>query len=63
LIEKLNNEFVVTCDYCEDEFNTGYDDFFNAIEYVKNQGWKIVKDIKQDEWYHYCGECKGVIDE
>jgi hypothetical protein len=52
-----HKEYTVQCDGC------GLEEVYDDIEYwdeiitnIKNDDWVIRK--KDDEWYHYCPDCK-----
>lgn len=56
MIQKQEGLFVVHCDECTEYLETGCDDFHDAIQYLKDEQWRISKD-EDDEWIHLCTEC------
>jgi hypothetical protein len=55
MIDKEHGEFILSCDYCGEEVS-GFDDFYDAVQYKKDNGWKSKK-IK-GEWNDVCPECQ-----
>ena len=55
MIDKEHGEFILSCDYCGEEVS-GFDDFYDAVDYKKDNGWKSKK-IK-GEWNDVCPECQ-----
>jgi hypothetical protein len=57
MLEKdLFGEFVVTCDKCGDEEFLDTESFHNAVEMLKQQGFRSIK--IGDNWEHRCPCCK-----
>lgn len=55
MISKNRGELVAECDNCGEEF-LGYTlDWYEFICDLKDEGWKIRKDV--DEWLHFCPSC------
>ena len=45
------------CNGCEMTLDLDeYDDFYEAVEALKEDGWRIFKD--GDDWVHYCPDCR-----
>ncbi len=53
---KLKNKYIAVCDICDNETGV-FDTFQDAIEHMKNEGWKAHK--TNDGWEHICPECKA----
>lgn len=47
---------VFTCDECGDTFDTGREDFKEAVQAIKDDGWKFKKG-DDGEWEHNCSQC------
>ncbi len=58
MIEKiLGRYFSLSCDVCNEvEMNERFDNFDEAVQYKKDNGWKSQK-IK-GEWEDVCPECQ-----
>ena len=59
-MEKLGgmegNDYRFYCDgICSDYLNCG-DDFYSALDELKSNGWKTIKN--GHNWEHYCLDCK-----
>lgn len=47
--------YTLTCDECEMEEGEVFDEFMEAVEYKKSNGWHSVR--KNGEWNDVCPEC------
>ena len=59
MIEKtMGDEFVLSCDNCEDECDEIFETFRDAVDYKKDtdSGWRIIKD-KNGDWCELCPAC------
>jgi predicted RNA-binding Zn-ribbon protein involved in translation (DUF1610 family) len=45
-----------TCDECGETNNTYREDFQEALQIIKNEGWRFQKGVAG--WEHYCPQCK-----
>lgn len=52
MIDRVKGEIVWICDGCDDDLETGTDDFTEARNDLNRQGWLTTK--KDDAWAHYC---------
>ena len=50
--------FTFTCDDCSEEISIISDTLKQAVEAIKQDGWRVVYDEDLKEFYHYCSECK-----
>lgn len=59
MVDKNNGvSFTVYCDFCALEtLDTDTDDFSEAIERAKQEGWKFSKD-SAGQWEHRCPGCQ-----
>jgi hypothetical protein len=55
MIDKEHGEFILSCDFCGEQVD-GFDDFYDAVDYKKDKGWKN-KRINGD-WNDICPECQ-----
>lgn len=55
MLDKELGEFVVACDRCSKELLLGTDDFHDAMDVMKAQGWRAYKE--DGDWWHKCKEC------
>ena len=44
------------CDHCSNYQETPYEDFAEALDSVKSEGWKVRKAGK--DWEHTCPDCQ-----
>ena len=44
------------CDICGEILFTAQDDFKDALDEMKEEGWRAFKD-RHDEWEHKCPDC------
>ena len=56
MIERQGEEYILTCSYCEEEADEAFDEFWEAVEYRKENGWRSVK-AKNGEWWDLCPSC------
>lgn len=47
--------FIANCDFCSNNFDTDEDNFVNAVDIMKKQGWNVFK--TKGEWFHKCDAC------
>jgi hypothetical protein len=55
VIERNGDGFEPICDHCEDSVD-GFDEFDEAAQYKKDNGWKSVKGAS-GIWYELCPDC------
>lgn len=55
MIDKEYGGYCLTCDICGEEVD-GFDDYYDAVEYKKDNGW-ISRKI-DGEWHDICPDCK-----
>jgi hypothetical protein len=55
MIERSGDEFELICDCCEDSVD-GFEEFGEAVQYKKDNGWKSVKGAS-GIWYELCPDC------
>ena len=55
MIDKIHGEYYVYCDACGAMIDEPFDDFQDALDGMKAEGWKTV-DIG-GVWCNYCPEC------
>lgn len=55
-IEKEDDGFVAYCSTCGEGVETDKYKFGEAVEHIKDEGWKVFKD-KLGEWNHVCNNC------
>lgn len=51
-----DNEVWVECNQCADTFYSGTSDFYEALDLMKQEGWRTILD-DADEWQHFCPAC------
>lgn len=56
MIEKIDGRYCLICDICYEKAEKDFDDFYDAVEYKKENGWKSQK--HKGEWEDVCPECK-----
>jgi hypothetical protein len=55
-IEKECGFFSLYCDVCGAEADEQFDEFYDAVEYKKSEGWKSQK--RNGEWEDVCPDCQ-----
>jgi len=58
MIYKIGGKYILACDICGTEEDETFYDFYDAVEYKKENGWKSQK--HQGEWEDVCPECQEV---
>jgi hypothetical protein len=56
MITKHGDIYTLTCDICGDDAEEAFDDFCDAVDYKKENGWKSQK--YKGEWEDVCPECQ-----
>ena len=51
MMERVSAEWIITCDDCDETFNTETGDEREAIQVAMNMGWTV------SGRYHYCEQC------
>lgn len=57
MIDRQHGKVVFQCDGCDDTCYTDEGDFQIALEVMKYEGWKTVRDEDTKEWKHFCKKC------
>ena len=55
MIDKHFGDFILVCDYCEEEAEEAFDSFQDAMDYKRKNDWKSIKTSKG--WKDCCPEC------
>jgi len=58
MLDRQHGEVVFECDSCGETLTTGEDEFAQAMQLFRREGWRAVKDDEDDTWQHYCMRCK-----
>lgn len=56
-IDRQHNKVIFICDECDDDFETGETNFFEALNRVKEEGWIVKRNDDDTEWLHICASC------
>lgn len=48
-------EFIVVCDTCGEEYDSGTREFYEMLDGLRDLGWRTYKEL--DTWMHKCAEC------
>lgn len=56
MIDKIGGMFSLICDVCGNEAGVLFDDFYDAVAYKKEEGWKSQK--CNSDWEDVCPECQ-----
>lgn len=56
MIQREDGLLIFFCDECPETIETDTDDFRDALDTIKTDGWRVTKDA-DDEWIHLCPEC------
>lgn len=55
-IEREKGNIIFVCNDCGERCETEVDDFKEALEILKDEGWKYEK--IDNEWEHLCPQCR-----
>ncbi len=55
-LRKKHGDYIMTCDQCGDEFLSGMEDWHDALQEAKDEGYAVRQE--DGEWVHYCEDCK-----
>lgn len=55
MIDRQKGRLVIECDSCPEVLDTETNDFNEAREMMKREGWKVRKIA--NEWLHGCPKC------
>ena len=56
MIDKQSGRYHLACDVCGEEIDETFDDFYDAVQHKKDNGWKSQK--VNGEWEDVCPECQ-----
>jgi len=56
MINKFGDIYILNCDICGEEALEIFDDFYDTVQYKKDNGWKSQK--RNGEWEDVCPECQ-----
>ena len=56
MIDRNGSMFILTCDICAEEVVDDFDDFQDAVDYKKENGWKSQR--RNGEWEDICPICR-----
>lgn len=59
MINKFGKIYTLSCDICQEEVNETFFDFYEAVNFKKDNGWKSKKD-ENNEWIDVCPECEAI---
>lgn len=54
-IDKFVDWYTLSCDNCGKELDDVFDDFYDAVNAKKDNGWKSKK--RHGNWEDWCHEC------
>lgn len=57
MIDKQSGQYHLICDICGEEAEETFDDFYEAVQYKKAEGWKSQK--RNGQWEDVCPGCQG----
>jgi len=56
MIDKIEGRYYLCCDICGESADEDFYDFYDAVEYKKENGWKSQK--HRGEWEDVCPGCQ-----
>lgn len=56
MIEKDSGIYILSCDICGEEANETFFDFYDAVQFKRENGWKSQK--YNNEWEDVCPKCQ-----
>lgn len=57
MIDNFEGIYTLTCDICGEEANKDFFEFYDAVQYKKNNNWKSRK--RNGEWEDICPNCQS----
>ena len=59
MINKFGKSYILSCDICQEEAEETFYDFYDALNFKRDNGWKSKKD-ENGEWMVICPECQAL---
>ena len=59
MINKFGKSYILSCDICQEEAEETFYDFYDAVKFKRDNGWKSQKD-ENGEWMDICPECQAL---
>jgi len=56
MISNFSGLYALTCDICGEDAPETFDDFYDAVQYKKDEGWKSLKN--NGDWEDVCPDCQ-----
>ena len=56
-VERQDGIVIFECDNCGEELDTDETEFVDALDVLREEGWKAFK--VSGDWVHHCGDCRG----
>ncbi len=56
MITKYGDRYILVCDVCGEQEDETFFDFYDAVDYKKENGWERQK--YRGEWEDVCPECQ-----
>ena len=56
MIDKFGSTYLLYCDICGEGVERLFSDFYDAVQYKKDNGWKSQK--RNGQWEDVCPECQ-----
>jgi len=57
MIDKMGGFYYVICDICGEGHGDGLFEFYDAVQFKKDEGWKSQK--RNNKWIDICPDCQG----
>lgn len=59
MIDKIHGVYYLICDRCEIEAEEEFNEFAEAVEYKKDNGWRSQQPrFEDEEWIDVCPDCQ-----
>lgn len=59
MIDKVMDFYILSCDTCKTSVTQPFQPWDQALDYIKQNGWKVLIDRKGYEFKHICPNCQG----
>lgn len=59
MIVEVMDFHVLSCDTCKTSVTRPFQSWDHALDYAKQNGWKVLIDRKGYEFKHVCPDCQG----
>ena len=59
MIIRVTDFYILSCDTCKTSVTQHFRPWDQALDYIKQNGWKVLIDQERHEFKHVCPNCQG----